>query len=94
MLITSRVRFVIQLTLKVLSHVLIQELGLTSYKNNKDILFFLESQLVAIRLKNTSLLLVLDWPGNAAIVALHEGAGGLFVWALTACWFINSYDPC
>jgi hypothetical protein len=34
-----------------------------------------------------------DWPGDDNISALTKCAGGLFVWASTACLYIEGYDP-
>jgi hypothetical protein len=33
------------------------------------------------------------WPGNDKNNALSNGAGGLFIWALTTCLYIKSHDP-
>ena len=34
-----------------------------------------------------------DWPGDDKTRYLTNSAGGLFVWASTACLYIESYDP-
>jgi hypothetical protein len=41
----------------------------------------------------TNTFLPSDWPGDDKIRALTERAAGLFVWASTACLYIDSYDP-
>ncbi|KAK2804059.1 hypothetical protein FQN51_002590 [Onygenales sp. PD_10] len=51
-----------------------------------DIALFLEHSLRNIRVENG---LAADWPGEQAIRGLVEKAGGLFIWAATACRFIN-----
>jgi len=91
--VTSRTEFDIRRALEDRSHVLIQEMELASEDNSNDILTFLRNRMSEIRSKNTSLSLPHDWPGDAAIYALHKRAAGLFVWASTACRFIDGHDP-
>jgi hypothetical protein len=91
--VISRTEFDIRHALEDRSHVLIQEMELASEDNSNDILTFLRSRMSEIRSKNTSLSLPHDWPGDAAISALHKRAAGLFVWASTACRFIDGHDP-
>jgi len=92
-LITSGAEFDIRRAFEVQPHVLMRELTLASDDNMKDILSFLQSRMAEIRLKNTSLPLVHDWPGDTAILALNKRAAGLFVWASTACRFVDGHDP-
>jgi hypothetical protein len=93
-LITSRDERDIRCALGGQSHVLIQELHLTSENNRNDILNFFRNRMAEIRSTNISLQLGHDWPGDSAIFALNERAAGLFIWASTACRFIDGYDPC
>jgi NACHT domain-containing protein len=51
-----------------------------------DIYVFLESKLGEIQRKHE---LCEDWPGNEAITRLVLKAAGLFIWAATACRFID-----
>jgi NACHT domain len=51
-----------------------------------DISVFLEYNLGIIRRKHT---LATDWPGEQTIKRLVLSAGGLFIWAATACRFIS-----
>ena len=92
-LITSRDEHDIRCALEGQSHVLIRELNLTSENNMNDILHFFRNRMAEIRSTNTSLQLAHDWPGDPAIFALNKHAAGLFVWASTACRFIDGYDP-
>jgi hypothetical protein len=92
-LITSRDERDIRCALEVQSHVLIRELNLTSENNMNDILHFFRNRMTEIRSTNISLQLSHDWPGDSAIFTLNERAAGLFVWASTACRFIDGYDP-
>ena len=89
-LITSRDERDIRCALEEQSHVLIRELNLTLENNTNDILYFFRSRMAEIRSTNK---LARDWPGDSAIFALCKQAAGLFVWASTACRFINGYDP-
>jgi hypothetical protein len=92
-LITSRDEHDIRCAFEGQSHVLIQELNLTSENNTNDILHFFRSRMAEIRSKNISIQLAHDWPGDSAIFALNERAAGLFIWASTACRFIDGYNP-
>jgi hypothetical protein len=53
---------------------------------NHDIAIFLEYNLGIIR---QECFLGMDWPGEQTIRDLVEKAGGLFIWAATACRFIR-----
>ncbi|PGH33420.1 hypothetical protein GX50_03809 [[Emmonsia] crescens] len=53
---------------------------------DNDITIFLEYTLGNVRLEHG---LAADWPGEQAIRDLVEKASGLFIWAATACRFIN-----
>jgi hypothetical protein len=89
-LITSRDERDIRCALEGQSHILIRELHLTSENNMNDTLQFFRKQMAEIR---SSLRLPHDWPGDSAIFALNKLAAGLFIWASTACRFIDGYDP-
>jgi hypothetical protein len=88
-LITSRDERDIRYALEGQSHVLTLELNLTSENNTNDTLQFFRIRMAEIR---SSLRLAHDWPGDSAIFALNKLAAGLFIWASTACRFINGYD--
>jgi hypothetical protein len=58
---------------------------------NKDVSAFVRHRLEEIRKKDG--WLDACWPGDEKISSLADGAGGLFIWASTACLYIESYDP-
>jgi hypothetical protein len=89
-MITSRDERDIRCVLEGQSHVFVWELNLTSENNMNDTLHFFRNRMAEIR---SSLRLTHDWPGDSAIFALNNLAAGLFIWASTACRFINGYDP-
>jgi hypothetical protein len=89
-LITSRDERDIRCALEGQSHIFVWELNLTSENNMNDTLHFFKHRLAEIR---SSLRLAHDWPGDSAIFALNKLAAGLFIWASTACRFIDGYDP-
>ena len=66
-------------------------LSIDSTTNRADISEFIRWNLEQIRTKNK--YLSPDWPGDDKTSALTVNAGGLFVWASTACLYIDSYDP-
>jgi hypothetical protein len=66
-------------------------LSIDSATNKADISEFIRWSLDQIRIKNKYLRP--DWPGDEKTSALTDSAGGLFVWASTACLYIDSYDP-
>jgi hypothetical protein len=65
-------------------------LRIDSATNHEDISEFLRHRFSEIR---QTARLGLEWPGNHNIGALTEIAAGLFVWASTACLYIDSHDP-
>ena len=65
-------------------------LDIDSATNHGDILEFVRQRLDQIRTEND---LGSNWPGDDNIGALAKGAGGLFVWASTACLYIDGYNP-
>ena len=70
------------------------ELDLTSESTANDIRVFVETQMAMIRANNSTLGLSPGWPGQDNVTALVRHAQGLFVWASTACAFIEEgHDP-
>jgi len=68
-------------------------LNIDSATSKADISEFIQWRLDQIRLKNIYLPFGVEWPGDDNIHFLTETAGGLFVWASTACLYIDSYNP-
>lgn len=93
LLITSRAEPDIKAAFMNQPHVSVRELDVTSEHNRDDILSYLRNRLLGIRSANFELPLAPDWPGEPTILALARRAAGLFVWASTACRFIDGYDP-
>jgi hypothetical protein len=91
--VTSRTEFDIRASFSGQSHISVQELDITSDNNNGDILLYIRSRMEEIRTINPFLLLGDDWPGENAVLALAKRAAGLFVWAKTACRFIQCHEP-
>jgi NACHT domain len=75
------------------SHILPHELDIKSHVNYDDILLYIRHHMSLICSKNRHLQLGPNWPGEGILCQLVEQASGLFVWASTACEFINGYDP-
>jgi hypothetical protein len=68
-------------------------LDIESPTTQQNISDFLRHRLSDIRGTIRHAQLAVDWPGDDNIGALTRYAGGLFVWASTACLYIESYDP-
>ena len=69
-------------------------LDINSGSTKEDILHFLQHHLSEIPKAKKLLLLPPDWPGHDSVQILSEQAGGLFIWASTACLYIkNSHYP-
>jgi hypothetical protein len=68
-------------------------LGIDSAINEDDIRKFIQHRLDQIRMEKQHLSLDCNWPGDDNISGLTRSAGGLFVWASTACLYIDGYDP-
>ena len=58
---------------------------------NKDVSEYIRHRLEEIRIKNG--FLGDHWPGDHKISSLANRAGGLFIWASTACLYIDGYSP-
>ena len=66
-------------------------LDIDSATNKADVVEFIRHRLEEIRIKDECL--GDHWPGDDKISSLADGAGGLFIWASTACLYIESYRP-
>ncbi|KIM89716.1 hypothetical protein PILCRDRAFT_2026 [Piloderma croceum F 1598] len=74
--------------------ILAKELDITSRVNASDILTYVCHSLALICTANQYLGLVSDWLGECRTLFLTQCACGLFVWASTACAFIEEgHDP-
>ena len=75
------------------SHPLLRQyrLDIDSVTNKDDVLEYIRRRLEEIRAKNGRL--GDHWPGEDKIRSLANRAGGLFIWASTACLYIKSYAP-
>ena len=66
-------------------------LDIESATNKEDVSAFVRFRLDEIPTENQDLHDL--WPGEDNIRALVKNADGLFVWASTACLYIQNYDP-
>ena len=73
------------------SHVVQYHLDTDSVTNKEDVLEYIRHRLEEIRIKDKCL--GHHWPGEDNIRSLADRAGGLFIWASTACLYIDGYDP-
>ena len=92
-IITSRKEADIMVKFNDQPHIHVQELNITTTNNMEDIKTFLRHRLSVIPLKNPDLELATTWPGDGKIDDLAMRAAGLFVWASTACRFIDDHNP-
>ena len=90
-MVVSRQEQDIQRVLGSHSHLLRYPLDIDSVTNKADVLEYIRHRLEEIRMKNGRL--GDDWPGEDRISSLATRAGGLFIWASTACLYIESYAP-
>jgi hypothetical protein len=89
-MVVSRQEHDIQSALGSHSHVRPYSLDMDS-ATNRDISEFVRHRLEEIRINDG--FLGGDWPGVDKVNSLADGAGGLFIWASTACLYIESHDP-
>ncbi|KIM74301.1 hypothetical protein PILCRDRAFT_14564 [Piloderma croceum F 1598] len=68
-------------------------LDIDSATTQEDISEFLRHRFSYIRRKMRHSQLNTDWPSDDKIRSLTNSTGGLFVWVLTACLYIQSHDP-
>ena len=92
-IVTSRPDSDISCQLESGGHVLPYPLDTASEVTRKDIELFFRYRLAEVRTQNPSLFLPVEWPGEQRIQALAERASGLFIWASTACNYIDAHDP-
>jgi len=74
------------------SNILSYRLDINSEDTRKDIELYIRHRMTDVVAKNKLLRLSNDWP-HERIYTLIERASGLFIWASTACKFIDAYDP-
>ena len=90
-MVVSRQEQDIQRILGSHSHLRQYPLDIDSVTNKDDVLEYSRHRLEEIRIKNGRL--DNHWPGEDKISSLADRAGGLFIWASTACSYIESYAP-
>jgi hypothetical protein len=92
--VTSRTELDIQEALEARKNICSTPIDINSPANDKDIHLYLCDRLQSIRSKNKYLPLSQEWPGHHAIDALTARARGLFIWAFTACRYVeNGQNP-
>ncbi|KAG2342057.1 hypothetical protein BDR05DRAFT_424914 [Suillus weaverae] len=91
--VTSRTELDIQEALEARKNICSTPIDINSPVNDKDIHLYLYDRLQNIRSKNKYLSLPQEWPGPNAIDALAARARGLFIWAFTACRYVDGQDP-
>jgi hypothetical protein len=74
-------------------HISTLELDITSQCNADDIMSYFRHRLMLIRQKTSHPWLGMDWASEDILGQLVRQASGLFVWAATACSFIDKHDP-
>jgi len=90
-MVASREELDIQHALGSHSHLRRYPLDIDAVTNKDDVSEFVRHRLEEIRIKDG--FLGTHWPGDDKTNALANGAGGLFIWASTACLYIESHDP-
>jgi hypothetical protein len=90
-IVVSRPESDIQHALGSHSHVRPYPLDIDSVTNKDDVSEYIRHRLEEIRKNNGRL--GDHWPGEDKISSLANRAGGLFIWASTACLYIESYAP-
>ena len=92
--ISSRAERDIRSEFSARSHIFAREIDITSPTNEQDVRTYIHHRMAHIRLQNEWLDLPSDWPGKAQTEALAVRASGLFIWAYTACRYIEKgQDP-
>ena len=90
-IVVSRPELDIQHALGYHLHLRPYPLDIDSATNKDDVSEFIRHRLEEIRIKDG--FLGDHWPGDDKIRSLANRAGGLFIWASTACLYIESYAP-
>lgn len=93
-IVVSRTEVDIQDALGTRKNICSIPIDISSPANDKDIHLYLYDRLQHIRSKNKYLSFPPGWPGHDAVNALASRAHGLFIWAFTACRYVESgQDP-
>ena len=92
-IVTSRQESDIQRALTSHPAVHSYHLNIDSAASRDDISEFLQHRLNEIRTTDEHLPLGPNWPGDDKINDLTKLAAGLFIWASTACLYIDSHTP-
>lgn len=94
-IITSRPEVDIMDAFEPMPNVYSRDLYRLTDSNESDIATYIHKQLSTVRSKpkNRHFRLPTGWPGEQDEAALVKQAAGLFVWASTACAFIDSFNP-
>ncbi|TDL22067.1 hypothetical protein BD410DRAFT_866151 [Rickenella mellea] len=87
-IVMSRAEPDIDMAFRAQKHVTIRQLG--AFPDNVDIPVYIEFRLKEIASKNW---IEGDWPGEETISELVKRTAGLFIWASTACHYIDGYNP-
>jgi hypothetical protein len=90
-MIVSRPESDIQRALGSHVHLRPYPLDIDSVTNKDDVSEFIRHRLEEIRIKDG--YLEDHWPGDDKIRSLAHAADGLFIWASTACLYIDAFDP-
>ena len=92
--VTGRAESDIRSAFTTYPHVFVREVDIKSPANEMDVRTYIHHRMVNIRQQNEWLDLPSDWPGEARTEALTLRASGLFIWAYTACRYIEKgQDP-
>lgn len=93
-MVTSRQERDIEATFASHLSVLAYDLDIDSVSTGEDILEFLQYRLAEIKQANNKYISFSPgWPGDDRIHALRKIAAGLFIWASTACLYIERHNP-
>jgi hypothetical protein len=90
-MVVSRPESDIQRALGCHLHLRPYPLDIDSVTNKDDVSQFIRHRLEEIRIKDG--YLEDRWPGDGKIKSLADAADGLFIWASTACLYIDGFDP-
>ncbi|KAK7015389.1 WD40 repeat-like protein [Favolaschia claudopus] len=90
-LITSRLDSEIAREFETKSHIIPLQLDITREEAKQDILVYMRQSIQKLRCEEQ--ITDPQWPGEDNTQLLATYAGGLFIWAATACKFLRGYNP-
>jgi hypothetical protein len=92
-IVTSQAHLDIQRFFENKPHILSFELDITTPANREDVVAYIRHRVALIRVRNESLSLPSNWPGEERVQALADRSHGVFGWLKAVIDYVDGQDP-